>query len=243
MPDAPVIAQRAIPQRAEHEFSEEQDIALGAHRQERHGGGVHASAQREGDDLFDRLGREARNLQSLDETVFPQGNDRVRGGLGYPDRHEDGRGVRRSQLEDQGGGGVVEEVGIVHEHHQPTPGGPFHECGHRAPEEIGPVVGHPQVTMVDRRKQRRERPEGEIGRRPCRSHSSGGEASSFCPVQALEREARLAHAGRASQDHPATVRVRDELEETAKLPRPADDRPVPLHDSSLAPSVALVPGY
>jgi hypothetical protein len=92
-------------------------------------------------DRLDRAIVERPNVDPFRETLLPQCNDRIGHGLADPDRRHHERRHPQGELEDERGGVVVEQVGVVDQQHERAIGGPLHERRASRDEDVPRPIG------------------------------------------------------------------------------------------------------
>jgi hypothetical protein len=91
-------------------------VALGQPMDPRVGLGMAGRTEDVVDEELDLVLGERLQVDAVDVPLPPEAHDRVRCRLVRAERQEEGRHGRRGDGEDERGGGVVEQVGIVDEH-------------------------------------------------------------------------------------------------------------------------------
>ena len=107
------LLDRARVEPAQAQFPRDEWIAVGAPDDRLLDLGVDRAVKHVRCDLFDGAVIERTDLDSGGEALLPQGNHGIGNGLAAPDRRHHERRHRHRQLEDERGGMVVEEVGVV----------------------------------------------------------------------------------------------------------------------------------
>ncbi len=180
-PDPALISQRAISQRTEHHLPQEQRIALGTSYEQRRCGPIYRPTEHGGEQLVDGLDVEIAHLDPLDQSVPPQRHHRVRGRLTseHSGQHERRLGV--GQLVDQGGGRVIEEMGVFDQHDQSAIARPRHQRLRRPAQQIDALVCTRARRLLDRREQRCHRAKWQRGGRSTRRHADRRHARTLRP--------------------------------------------------------------
>jgi hypothetical protein len=178
-------------------------------------------AERLDEDHLEVRPGQGRQLQALHHLVAPQGRDRVGCGLAAADGRQHEGGAAGGQVVQQGRRGVVEQVRVVHAHHQPPALGPGEQRVGRLAQQVHPAGGLRQVG----RQQLRERAERDAGGGARGHRPAGAGAPRVDACERLDGQAGLADPGVAGDDDAGRARVAHRPFDELELRAPSDQRP------------------
>ena len=159
-PDAAVIDQRAGLERPGHELAQEHRVAARAPGELAHRRRVHRPPEHGGQELFDHRVLQDTHLDTFGRAVLPEIDDRVGGELIGAHGGEHRGYLGQGQLVKQSGRAVVQEMGVIDEHHQPTPFGLLDQGTGVASQQRAVVLVPCVPTVRVGGQHRREAPKG-----------------------------------------------------------------------------------
>ena len=180
---------------------------------------VDAATQERGEQLGGRRLGHGREIDPLGQPFLPQGHHGVGTGLTGPDRHDHARRRVGGDVQDQGRGSVVEQVGVVDPHHG---GGVAVQQGTGGDPQHVESIGGDETLQVGR--PRREGPERDRGGRSGRPHQDRPRPPAGHPLEGLHEHTGLPDPGRAHH-HRSAFAPQCGVHQV-QLVVPADERPV-----------------
>ena len=214
-PDAVLLAQRAVLDRATHELAHEQEVAARQAPDRSGAATIDWPTQSRRQQRLDARGVERLEREERAHVVLPQRLQRVRRGLLAPHGHHRARLTGVDELMQERGRRVVERVGIVDEEHEAPATGPLAQRVPRAHERLAAA----------RIEHGRERPERDRGRRRRRPDPHDIQSGELRRGLRLSEQPRLAGALDAGNHHAAGARIDERLAQQRQLPVTPGDRP------------------